>query len=392
MSLDDCIGRSLAGNPALQASARRREAALERAGQARARPNPQFEAEVENVAGGGDYKGWEAAESTLRFSQEIELGGKRAARGEEADEEAAVAQADHDVLKLDLIRDTRQAFGAVLLARGKGRLSDDAVRLAEEVENATAARVSAGKTNPLESDRVLVERARAELARDDAGREFAYARQALEALWGATGSLEWTPSGEAGPLEVPPLDRLLAAVGSTPDSERAEAVVRSARARLGVEESARIPTVEVSAGLKRFEDTGDAAFVAGFAVELPLFNRNARGIRAAAAELDAARLEAAANRAALALELRRLHARLVNQKKRIEILGNTALPAAERALAGAQAGYREGKFGILDVLDAQRVYTELRAEQAEALAELQSLLADVDRLVSPHPTVSGNHS
>jgi cobalt-zinc-cadmium efflux system outer membrane protein len=48
--------------------------------QARARPNPSINVMTENVAGSSPYSGFGRAETTLQYSQPIELGGKRSAR------------------------------------------------------------------------------------------------------------------------------------------------------------------------------------------------------------------------------------------------------------------------------------------------------------------------
>lgn len=385
MSVNDCIGKALAGNPALQAAARRWEAAKAQVSQARVVSNPQFAAEVESFGGSGEYRGWDAAESTFGLSQEIELGGRRSGRMAEAVAEADAARAAYESLKLDLVRDTRKAFLAVLLAEEKRRLAGDAVRLAGEVEATTAARVAAGKTTPLESGRVRVDGARAELARDDAALELESARRRLAALWGADEPGFELPRDALldCPADMPPLAELLSGLDRTPDAAGWRAAIRAARARLQSGRAARVPNVELSLGVRRFEDSPDTALVAGIAAPLPLFDRNAGGVRAAAAELEAATLDEAAGRAALRLELCDLYGRILNQQKRVAVLKSIGLPAVERAWVAAQAGYREGKTGYLEVLDAQRVYTELRVESVEAVAGLLAALAEVQRFMTP---------
>lgn len=390
LTLDACIEKVLAQNPSLQAAACRGDAADALAEQARARPNPRLEAEAENFGGSGARTGWDAAETTVLLSQEIERGGRRNARTAAAAAEAAGARADHESLRHELVRDTRHAFAAVLLAREQLRLAGEALRLAQEIETTTARRIAAGKTTPLEADRVRLETARAGLTQDEAARDLSAAAQTLAALWGDTATDAGRIEGrlEDGPADLPPLEDLLARLERTPDLARAGAAVQAAHARLRAEQAARVSNVEVAGGARRLEEEGDWAFVAGLGVELPLFNRNAGGIRAAAAERDAAEAEAAALRTARALDLRRVHARLRTIEKRIEVLRTAGLPAAERARAAAHTGFREGKLGYLEVLDAQRVFQEMHLEYAGALAERQVTRADLDRLTgaaAPNP-------
>jgi cobalt-zinc-cadmium efflux system outer membrane protein len=53
---------------------------------------------------------------------------------------------------------------------------------------------------------------------------------------------------------------------------------------------------------------------------------------------------------------------------------------AEAALRVAQAAYRFGERGILDVLDAQRVLRSVRADLIEARYQLQEARVMLDRL------------
>ncbi|MBE3123883.1 MAG: TolC family protein, partial [Planctomycetes bacterium] len=63
------------------------------------------------------------------------------------------------------------------------------------------------------------------------------------------------------------------------------------------------------------------------------------------------------------------------------ILRDEVLPAAEAAFTASSEGYRLGKFGYLDVLDAQRTFFETQGQYIEALAAYHRAAADVERLV-----------
>ena len=57
------------------------------------------------------------------------------------------------------------------------------------------------------------------------------------------------------------------------------------------------------------------------------------------------------------------------------------VPEAEKAFGAAWAGYNDGKFTYLDVLDAQRTVFDARVQHLEALAEYLSAVADIEGLV-----------
>ncbi|WDT77799.1 MAG: TolC family protein (plasmid) [Candidatus Manganitrophus sp.] len=52
-------------------------------------------------------------------------------------------------------------------------------------------------------------------------------------------------------------------------------------------------------------------------------------------------------------------------------------------------GYRLGKFGLLDVLDAQRTLFGSRAQHLRALADYHQAVAEVERLIGEPLDVTG---
>jgi cobalt-zinc-cadmium efflux system outer membrane protein len=62
------------------------------------------------------------------------------------------------------------------------------------------------------------------------------------------------------------------------------------------------------------------------------------------------------------------------------ILRDDVLPEAQKAFDASLEGYREGKFGYLDLLDAQRTLFDARIEYIDAVADYYSAAADVEGL------------
>jgi cobalt-zinc-cadmium efflux system outer membrane protein len=56
------------------------------------------------------------------------------------------------------------------------------------------------------------------------------------------------------------------------------------------------------------------------------------------------------------------------------------LPVAQQSFESAQTGYREGKFGYLDVIDAQRTLGEAKTRYLEVITAYHKAAADVERL------------
>ena len=67
-----------------------------------------------------------------------------------------------------------------------------------------------------------------------------------------------------------------------------------------------------------------------------------------------------------------------------------ALRASEEAARIARIGSREGKFGQLELLDAERTLSETRRAAIDALLNYHSALAQLERLTVRAPDLQGN--
>ncbi len=201
------------------------------------------------------------------------------------------------------------------------------------------------------------------------------ARRALATLWGEAADavdLVDTPAPEAvGARGVDPAETL--------DARLARAERRTAEAVIDRERAAARPDLTVQAGVRRFQQNGDAALVVGVSAPIPVFNRNQGAV--AAARADAAAAEAR-ERLALARSIRTLRdaqASLVAANARVEALRGRILPGAETAVDLARRGFEAGKFSLLDVLDAQTALTTARTDLIAARLERAKALAALER-------------
>jgi len=384
VTVGECLRRVAERSPQLKSGTYKTEAAARRAKQA-ARPlNPRLETEVENVAGSGTVEGVDAAETTVSVSQEIELGNKRRHRTAIAESETEVSRAEQEVRLRALLFETRGAALAVLAAQEKVRLAEDALALVRETESVAAARVEAGKATVLETERARAETAKAEIELETLKAEQRNAVRELALLWGETEPTFDAVAGtfDVGPSALPPLDALILKAASNPELLAAEAQTRMYEARIAAERSARVPNLEVSAGVRRFEEGGDFGFVAGAGIGLPFYTRNMDGVRAAEADAEAARLETVAARLKMEGHIRQLYARLGTLAAKNNRLKKSVLPAAERTLGLVKEAHKQGKAGYLDVLEARRALVDARFQIIETVTEYQGRSIELGRLTN----------
>jgi cobalt-zinc-cadmium efflux system outer membrane protein len=72
-------------------------------------------------------------------------------------------------------------------------------------------------------------------------------------------------------------------------------------------------------------------------------------------------------------------------KRRVEMYEGGIIQEAESALRVAEAAFRLGERGFIEVLDTQRVLRGARAELLQAYFELQSAATEIDRLRAHYP-------
>ncbi|MBM4164686.1 MAG: TolC family protein [Lentisphaerae bacterium] len=374
----DFVGRL---NPGLTAAAHDVLAAESAARQAGVRPNPEIEIEAEDFGGTDSREGYDGATTTAGISQRIELGGKRSKRQSVARAEARLTGWDYEASRLDILTRTKQAFVDVLAAQCRVALAAEALALAEDVRKAAAERVKAGKVPELEAIKAAVEVSSAGIARDRTKRELDVARRLLVANWGsatprftnAVGSLD--DVGDAASL-----DSLAAAVERSPEVARWTDARLAAAESLRLAKAQRVPDITVNVGVRRFDEDGTHAAVAGVALPLPLFDRNAGGIAAAQHCVAAAEQKERAARLLAATSLAEIHGRFDTARSEAVAIRDGLIPAAQKAFDAAQTGYRQGKFGLLEVLDAQRTLNDAKAGHLEALTAYHKAAADMERL------------
>jgi outer membrane protein, heavy metal efflux system len=141
------------------------------------------------------------------------------------------------------------------------------------------------------------------------------------------------------------------------------------------------PDITLSLGTQRDSELGRSQAVIGVSVPLPLFDRNQGAIREANRRADRAADEQQQTRQRLLVELQDASSRLTVADAALRTLQAVVLPAAHQAHEAASRGFEAGKFGVLDVLDAQRSLLQARSRHLDTLAAAHRAAADIDRIV-----------
>jgi cobalt-zinc-cadmium efflux system outer membrane protein len=382
LTLGSALSLALRGNPELATFAweiRARDAQIL---QASLLPNPQVGVEIEDFGGSDQLADFDGSDTTLQLKQTIELGGKRATRTNVASLRGDLARWDYEVKKLDVIAETTGAFVDVLAAQERVALTEELAALAQSVLDTTAQRVKAGKVSPLEETKANVALSTSRIAQQQALRELDASRRRLATLWGASRPEFERVEGVLNTVTpVPPAEDLARQISGNPDVARWDAEMEQRRAALTLEKAGRVPDLTLGGGVRYLGETDDHAFVVQAELPLPLFDRNQGRILEAQHRLSQGEHQRRAAETRVLRELSEAHRKLSAAFAEARGLTNDVLPGARTVFDASQEGYRQGKFGYLEVLDAQRTLFEARGRHIEALTSYQKAVADIERAV-----------
>jgi len=382
VTLREAAALALMHNPRLAVVSLERRAAEARWLQASVRPNPELAVEIESLAGSGPRSGFDGAETIVSLGQLIERGGKRDKRVRAASLDVELAEWDLESQRLDTLHEVTQAFVGLLAAQERLALAGQLHGLSGEAQSAVVQRVEADKDSAVDALRADVALSHSRIELQKATRALAAARQNLAATWGARAASFEMATGDFYVVPVPPatadVNEMIAA---NPDLARWATEQKQRRAALDLQKAQAKSDVTVAAGVQRFEETDDSAFLVSLALPVPLFDRNQGGIEEATVNLARARKGHQAAEIEIATLLGRALNELAAAYEEVRILQADVLPKAQQAFEAAQQGYREGKFDYLYVLDTQRTFFETKVQYIDAVEACHLSRADVERLM-----------
>jgi len=276
-----------------------------------------------------------------------------------------------------LVAQVRLRAYEMVLREAEVEAAKEAVRLLEQAHERVRVRVDSGEAARYEiikADAEIIQarqqeqtaRLRAEQAQLSLGR---LAAGQLPVRFRLDVSLEdplrIEDMGEIDPMEHPELRQL-------------KAEVERAQARLDGAKASRWPGVELRYGQTREPDV--RLNTVGVSIQIPLLDQHRGPIDEAASELERARLQLEARQIDLPQQTLQAWKELEMARLRTQALSQGSVREAESALRVAEAAYRFGERGILDVLDAQRVLRSIRADLLDARYQLQAARIQLEYL------------
>lgn len=292
-------------------------------------------------------------------------------------------EAERRGLQNDLLARLDQRFFDMLRRQAELRASQEDLGIAEQIRSKVAVRVNTGESPRFELIKADTELLNAQKAAESASLRIAQARAALRSVVGPTLPADFQVDGSLtrSPV-VPPLDELRADVlARNPELLRSQAEVRRAERQLELERLRRQPEVALKVADERDRELRDTRL--GVVVSVPIWDRRQGPVAEAAALLSRSRSEEAGQQLVLLQALEGAYREYEIARTQVNALENGILREAESTMKVAEAAYRFGERGILEYLDAQRVFRAARNELIAARYALQLAVIEIERLRAP---------
>jgi outer membrane protein, heavy metal efflux system len=283
-------------------------------------------------------------------------------------------------VRLGIRAAVKQSFYQVLREKGEHQLAQENLQLVEDLRRRVQVQVDAGEAAKLELTRADAELATARTLVRSTQLQYVTAVSALRAVVSAPlGENIELQGATHAPVPLPALnelrDELLA---HHPSISQADAEVRRAREILKNERALRIPEPLLQAEYERQPDL--QFYRVGLSLPLPLWQKREGPIAEAVAAIRRAEALARERRLEIRAALDNAYGQYQIANEQVSSLETGALKQAEAAVAAAEAAYRFGERGIIEVLDAQRVLHGVRQDYLNAQFDRQSALIQLEQL------------
>lgn len=377
--------------PTLRAAAARLEAARNAAWQAGIGPNPRLEVETEEAPINEGFLG--DAAYALKLSVELPTSGRLAANRAAGVAEAHVAANQMLVVSAEVLEGVLTRSVEVLTARERLAATRKNKAAADRILDMVQRLVDGGTIPPAQQARAEAAVGRATNAVEEAERELAEHRSALASVIGV--DPETLPALAAEltlpeSVALPPLAQLLErAIG--PEARNPWLVV--ARSRIKARErgivaadAAARGNVELNTGLRYAADEEEAQLTLGVSIPLPFVNRNQGGRAAARANRNAAIADERVASVRALGKIRRAVAAIESHARQLTVWREKVLPAARKAVTGAEASVRTAALSAFELVEAQSALHEGQLEVLEtrrklwlAAVQLQVQVGDLEQ-------------
>jgi len=348
-------------------------------------PDPQLEMETTNN-GVNQNMGYVYGASV---GWTLELGGKRKARVNLARNQSELSKIQLQDFFRNLRADASLGYIDALKSRALLEVQQDSYKKMQQLAKSDSIRYRLGtislvtsKQSKLEAASLLHEVYQAESAE----------QQALTSLSVFLGESKITDRDVAGDFnafnrDFSIDDLTLQALNERADLLAARQNTEVVKSQISLEKANRVIDLGISAGAERHTEATNEiapsptvnAVKMGISIPLKFSNRRNAGLKIAEMAHSQAEVEYKQIEQSIKAEVMQAYQQYTATQKQLRQFHNGMLTEAQNILEGITYSYKRGESSILEVLNAQRTYNNVRKDYYQALADNAAALIELER-------------
>ena len=389
-NLSQLISTALASNPELKASQARWEMFRSRVDQAKALDDPMLMLKIQNgiIRDPFDFSRDGMTQKVIGVSQQLPFWGKRALKGEVAEQEAESYRWALEERKLELARMVKESYYQIYFIDRSLTIVDKNIRVFDNFITLAQSRYSVGQGMQQDIFKAQVERSKMLDMRITLEQQRKSREASLNTLLSRPTD---TPIGPIADFAVLPLSLTAEQLGTIADEYRPllkgyRALVEKAGAGLKLAKKEYLPDFNLAFEYMQRDPAmgsdGSDMYSLGVTFNLPLQkSRRQAAVAESNAEVRMAAEELNSLRNSINEGISDLLSQLERRRKLADLYKTGIIPQARQSLESAVIGYRVNKVDFLALLDSRVTLFNYEREYYDSIADYQMKKAQLEALV-----------
>jgi outer membrane protein TolC len=379
VTLKDLEQEALTNNPEILMAEKKVESADQKKSLASALPDPMIGYMVQNV---GSPFAWSVGVEDMSmqgvvFTQEIPFPGKLGTKGRAAGKEAERTEEAARETKLKVLNSLRSAYYEYFLAFKSSEILDQTKELLKNFQRIAETRYATGQGTQQDVIRAQLEVSMIldRLAEEDQKKE-----TQASVINSLVGRNPLSPLGRPDELSrtapAATVDEMASmALGHSPVLQGKQRMVEQSREELSLSRREYLPDMVVSGAWFTRGEKADV-WQASVMFKIPLYFWNkSTGVKAATADLSAARYEYDAERLATLARVRDLYSTAKTAEHHIQLYAAGIIPQAKLSLQSATSNYQVGKTDFMTLLESENMLLKYQLMEQEELVNLNKTMS-----------------
>lgn len=348
--------------------------------QAQLSPKPTIGLEIEDAFGNGDRTALSEAEFTLSLGQTIELGNKLKHRVTLADAKLSSLSAQYNITRLNTLAETSRRYYRVLYLQALEDLYNQRLEQEQNALSVIKRRAIAGAVGQADVSKMALRLAESQVLQQQLIAQQQLAKARLAAMWLAEADFEHVGGTLSQWPAIPDMTSLSTAINQAPTYLLQHAQQQLANSQLQLAKANGYSNLDLGVGIRRFAETDDQALIFSLSMPLTLSNPNRGVIAAAQAQRQKTFQQAELTFTEIKLALQQIQQQLTADSQYATSVSQTLLPYANTLLKETQKGYQDGRYSVIQWVDAQTELFELQTQLVEIHRNIYLQLLELERI------------